>query len=127
MTDSRGNVLLVDDDRQTRLKLTRILEAQGHTVQAVEGGQEALETLATGSFDLILLDILMPRVDGFEVLQSLRADARLRDFPVIVISALEDAQSEEKCRQLGARAYLNKPVDADLLNASIVECLGQEK
>ena len=127
MTDSRGNVLLVDDDRQTRLKLTRILEAQGHTVQAVEGGQEALETLATGSFDLILLDILMPRVDGFEVLQSLRADARLRDLPVIVISALEDAQSEEKCRQLGARAYLTKPVDADRLNASIVECLCQEK
>lgn len=127
MTDSRGNVLLVDDDRQTRLKLTRILEAQGHTVQAVEGGREALETLAIGSFDLILLDILMPRVDGFEVLQSLKADARLRDLPVIVISALEDAQSEEKCRQLGARAYLNKPVDADLLNASIVECLGQEK
>ncbi len=127
MTDSRGNVLLVDDDRQTRLKLSRILEAQGHTVQAVEGGREALETLAIGSFDLILLDILMPRVDGFEVLQSLKADARLRDLPVIVISALEDAQSEEKCRQLGARAYLNKPVDADLLNASIVECLGQEK
>lgn len=127
MTDSRGNILLVDDDRQTRMKLTRILEAQGHAVQAVEGGREALETLATESFDLILLDILMPRVDGFEVLQSLKADARLRDVPVIVISALEDAQSEEKCRQLGARAYLTKPVDADLLNASIVECLGQDK
>jgi CheY-like chemotaxis protein len=126
MSDLCGNVLLVDDDRQTRLKLTRVLEAQGHTVHAVEGGREALETLATESFDVILLDILMPRVDGYEVLQTLKADARLSDFPVIVISALEDAQSEEKCRRLGARAYLTKPVDADLLNARIVECLGQE-
>ena len=124
MTDLSGKVLLVDDDRQTRLKLSRTLEAQGHTVHAVEGGQEALETLAAESFDLILLDILMPRVDGFEVLQTLKADDRLRDLPVIVISALEDAQSEEKCKRLGAQAYLTKPVDANLLNARIVECLG---
>ena len=126
MTETQGNILLVDDDRQTRLKLTRILEAQGHTVNAVESGQTALKTLAVELFDVILLDILMPEMDGFEVLQTLKADTRLSNIPVIVISAVEDAQSEEKCMQLGAQAYLSKPVDADLLNSRVVECLGQD-
>ena len=126
MTETHGNILLVDDDRQTRLKLTRILEAQGHTVNAAESGQTALKTLAGELFDVILLDILMPEMDGFEVLQTLKADTRLSNIPVIVISAVEDTQSEEKCMQLGAQAYLSKPVDADLLNSRVVECLGQD-
>ncbi len=126
MTETHGNILLVDDDRQTRLKLTRILESQGHTVNAVDSGRAALETLAAELFDVILLDILMPEMDGFEVLQTLKADTRLSNIPVIVISAVEDVQSEEKCMQLGAQAYLSKPVDADLLNSRVVECLGQE-
>ncbi len=127
MTRVCGNILLVDDDRQTRLKLTRTLEAQGHTVSAVDSGRAALESLATESFDLILLDILMPEVDGFEVLRTLKADAQLSDIPVIVVSALEDTQSEEKSRQLGAHGYITKPVNADVLNARVVECLDQGK
>ena len=123
MTEACGNILLVDDDRQTRLKLSRSLEMKGHTVTAVDSGQAALKTLAAGSFDLILLDILMPEVDGFEVLRTLKADAQLKDIPVIVVSALEDTQSEEKSKQLGAQAYVTKPVNADVLNARIVECL----
>ena len=123
MTETHGNILLVDDDRQTRLKLTRILEAQGHTVNAAESGQTALETLAGELFDVILLDILMPVMDGFEVLQILEADTRLNNIPVIVISAVEDAQSEEKAKQLGARAFITKPIDDDVLNARVVECL----
>ncbi len=126
MTETHGNILLVDDDRQTRLKLTRILEAQGHTVNAVEGGQTALKTLAGELFDVILLDILMPGMDGFEVLETLKADTRLSNIPVIVISAVEDEHSEDKCMQLGAQAYLSKPVDANLLNTRIAECLNQD-
>jgi adenylate cyclase len=123
MTNNHHKLLLVDDDRQTRLKLTRTLSAQDHTVDAVESGKAALEILATESFDLILLDILMPEMDGFEVLRRLKADVQLSEIPVIVISALEDEQSEEKCMQLGAQAYLSKPIDAALLNARIAECL----
>lgn len=125
MTDPRGTLLLVDDDRQTRLKLTRSLEAQGHKVTAVDGGRPALETLATTSFDVVLLDLLMPGVDGFEVLETLKGNAQLCDVPVIVISALDDAQTEEKCRRLGAHSCLAKPVDAAVLNARIAECLDQ--
>ena len=125
MTDLRGKVMLVDDDRQTRLKLTRGIEAQGHQVMAFEGGRAALDVLAVESFDLILLDILMPELDGYEVLKILGGDPRLSDIPVIVISALEDRDAEEKCRTLGAYAYVTKPVDMVLLGARITECLGQ--
>lgn len=127
MVEACAKILLVDDDRQTRLKLARELETYGHVVNAVDGGKAALATLASESFDLILLDILMPEVDGFEVLRTLKTDARLNDIPVIVVSALEDAQSEEKSKQLGARAFVTKPVDADVLNARVVECLDPGK
>ena len=127
MTEACSNILLVDDDRQTRLKLGRSLETKGHAVTAVDSGQAALKVLAAESFDLILLDLLMPEVDGFEVLRTLKADVQLKDIPVIVVSALEDTQSEEKSKQLGAQAYVTKPVDADVLNAQIVECLDRSK
>lgn len=125
MNKKHGHILIVDDDRQTRLKLTRELESRGYAVSAVEGGEEAFETLARESFDLILLDILMPKMDGVEVLERLRADATRNTPPVIVISALEDSESMQRCRQLGARHYLTKPVDPELLNARVAEVIGQ--
>ena len=123
MTDLIGNIMLVDDDRQTRLKLTRILESQGLTVRAVESGDSALDLLTSESFDVILLDILMPGMDGFEVLQKLQADTRLGKIPVIVISALDDPEGEDKCTALGARSFLAKPVDVNLLRARVKDCL----
>ena len=123
MTDLIGNVMLVDDDRQTRLKLTRILESQGLTVRAVESGGSALDLLTSETFDVILLDLLMPGMDGFEVLQTLQADTRLSKIPVIVISALDDPKGKDRCTELGARAFLTKPVDANLLRARIEACL----
>ena len=123
MADLIGNIMLVDDDRQTRLKLTRILESQGLTVRAVESGGSALDLLTSEPFDVILLDILMPGMDGFEVLQTLQADTRLSKIPVIVISALDDPEGEDRCTKLGARAFLTKPVDANLLRARVEDCL----
>lgn len=123
MTDQTGNILLVDDDRQTRLKLTRSLESRGHTVRSVESGSAALDSLSTEVCDVILLDILMPGMDGFEVLQTLQADTRLSNIPVIVISALDDPEGADRCTKLGARAFLSKPVDADQLHARLDECL----
>ncbi len=125
MTKGHGHILVVDDDRQTRLKLTRELESRGYAVSAVEGGEEAFQALARESFDLILLDILMPKMDGVEVLERLRADATRNTLAVIVISALEDPERMQRCRQLGARHYLTKPVDPELLSARVAEVIGQ--
>ena len=125
MTNEQAHILVVDDDRQTRLKLTRELEGRGYVVSAVDGGDEALQALAKESFDLILLDILMPKMDGIEVLERLHADTTRNTPAVIVISALEDSEKMQKCLQLGARDYLTKPVDPELLAARVAEVVGQ--
>jgi len=123
MNDKQKNILIVDDDRQTRLKLTRALARPDYAVSSVEDGNEALQMLSAKPFDLILLDILMPKMDGIEVLKQLQADTSRKMPEVIVISAVEDPESIQRCRQLGARYYLTKPVDADLLNARVKEAL----
>ena len=123
MTDRTARILVIDDDRQARLKLTRQLEAAGHSVLDADGGAAAFAALAEGAFDLILLDILMPDVDGYEVLRRLKADERLSRIPVIVVSALEEAENEGADRGLGASAYLTKPVDAEILIDKVRRCL----
>jgi len=114
-----GRILVVDDNRMNRLLLGRGLEQQGHAVAFAEDGQEALDRLRREEFDLMLLDVLMPRVDGFEVLREMRNDPRLRDLPVIVTSALDELDSVVKCIELGAEDYLTKPVNAVLLRARV--------
>jgi CheY-like chemotaxis protein len=123
MNEKQKNILIVDDDKQTRLKLTRALARPDYAVSSVEDGNEALQMLSAKPFDLILLDILMPKMDGIEVLKQLQADTSRKMPEVIVISAVEDPESIQRCRQLGARYYLTKPVDADLLNARVKEAL----
>jgi len=125
MTNEQAHILVVDDDRQTRLKLTRELESRGYVITAVDGGDAALQALAKESFDLILLDILMPEVDGIEVLEKLHANTTRNAPAVIVISALEDSEKMQRCRQLGARDYLTKPVTPELLVARVAEVIGQ--
>ncbi len=123
MTHELNRILLVDDDRQTRLKLSRNLESEGYTVGVAQGGRQALDMLESESFDLIILDILMPEVDGFTVLSQVKATPALREIPVVVISAVDDPDSIEKCRQLGAAEYLIKPVSAEHLNACVSSVL----
>ncbi len=84
MTEDQGRVLLVDDDRQTRLKLARDLEGGGFAVSQADGGRAALDMLQYEPFDLVLLDILMPEVDGYAVLSEMKADEAMRDIPVVV-------------------------------------------
>jgi len=124
MTHELHRVLLIDDDRQTRLKLARSLESEGYAVSSAAGGREALDMLQSESFDLIILDILMPEVDGFAVLGEVKANPVLREIPVVVISAVDDVESMDKCRQLGAVEYLIKPVSAEELSASVSSALG---
>ena len=115
MTDTLGHILAVDDNRMNRLKLVRMLGKEGYDVEQAEGGREALTMLRSNVFDLVLLDILMPEVDGFQVLREMKDDAALRDIPVIVVSAVEEMNSVDQCLELGAADYLSKPVDAELL------------
>ena len=116
---STGTVLVVDDDRINRLLLTRNLEAEGHTVTTAENGREALDLLQGELPDVILLDILMPVLDGFAVLDEVKADTRLRDIPVIMISAVDEMDSVVRCIEAGAEDYLPKPFNPTLLRARI--------
>jgi class 3 adenylate cyclase len=115
-----GSVLVVDDERMNRILLTRSLEADGHVVTTAHNGREALERLERESLpDVILLDILMPELDGFAVLDHVKGDPRLRDVPVIMISAVDQLDSVVRCIEAGAEDYLPKPFDPTLLRARI--------
>jgi CheY-like chemotaxis protein len=112
-----GTILIADDNRVNRLLLARGLEHEGHTVAFAEHGGEALELLGQQRFDLLLLDVLMPELDGYEVLAKLKDDPHLRDIPVVVTSALDELDSVVRCLEMGAEDYLTKPVNHVLLGA----------
>lgn len=119
MIPEQATVLVVDDNEMNRDLLARRLSRQQHVVVTAENGREALEKMQTQPFDLVLLDIMMPEMNGFQVLERLKADDTLRHIPVIVISAADDIESIVKCIELGAEDYLPKPYNAALLKARI--------
>jgi signal transduction histidine kinase len=119
MADEQGQILVVDDNRMNRIKLSRSLEQQGHTVGLAEDGQQALNILQTQSFDVVLLDIIMPGMDGYQVLERIKSNPELRDIPVIVISALDEIDSAVRCIEMGAEDYLPKPFNPVLLRARL--------
>lgn len=124
----RGTRLLVaDDNKVNRLLLTRSLELQGHRVASAENGRIALQMLRAEPFDLVLLDMEMPELDGFGVLEQMVADIQLRDIPVIVTSSLEGMSDIVRCIELGADDYLNKPVNPALLKARIDSSLEKKR
>jgi len=127
MSEGAGRILVVDDNRLNRIKLARNLEQQGHVVSLAENGVEALEKLGEDPFDLILLDILMPEMDGFQVLERMNEDSELRAIPVIVISAVEEMDSVIRCIEMGAEDHLPKPYDPVLLNARIGASLEKKR
>lgn len=118
-----GRVLIADDDPVNREVMRRLLEHQGHHLVEAADGHEALRLLEERPFDVLLLDILMPGLNGFEVLQRLRERDRLRRTAVIVISALDEVHSLVRCLEAGADDYMTKPVDKVLLRARINACL----
>lgn len=122
-----GRLLVVDDNKVNRLLLGRGLEPQGHTVAFAENGRKALEMLRAEPFDLMLLDIEMPIMDGYQVLEALSADPHLRDFPVIVTSSLDEMDSVVRCIEMGAEDYLTKPVNPVLLRARIGASLEKKR
>jgi class 3 adenylate cyclase len=127
VVESSRQILLVEDNRVNRLLLARQVQQLGHQVEAVENGRLALELLQRKPFDLMLLDIEMPELDGFGVLQQLMADPQLRDLPVIVTSGLEGVANVVRCIELGAEDYLQKPVNPVLLKARIGASLEKKR
>jgi adenylate cyclase len=115
----RGEILVVDDDRINRSLLVRSLRTDGHDVTPAVDGAEALTLLASQTFDVVLLDIMMPGIDGVTVLRRIKEDHALRHVPVIMISAVEGIESVVDCIELGADDYLQKPFDPILLRARI--------
>jgi len=122
-----GQILVVDDNRMNRMKLSISLEQQGHQVSLAEDGERALQILKGGSYDVILLDIIMPGIDGFGVLEQVKSDPDLRDIPVIVISAVDEMGSAVRCIEMGAEDYLPKPFNPILLRARLNACLQKKK
>ena len=127
MSDRGARLLVADDNKVNRLLMTRNLEIQGHRVACAENGRIAVEMLHRESFDLVLLDMEMPEMDGFQVLEHMVADAQLRDVPVIVTSSLEGVAHVARCIELGADDYLPKPVNAVLLRARINSSLEKKR
>ena len=122
-----ARLLVADDNKVNRLLLSRNLELQGHTVACAENGRVALEMLRRDRFDLLLLDMEMPEMDGFQVLAELKKDLQLRDLPVIVTSSLEGIDHVVRCIELGAEDYLPKPVNPVLLKARIGASLEKKR
>jgi adenylate cyclase len=127
---SRGVILVVDDDQGNRDLLARRLAREGFAVRTAADGQGALEVLATPAeppIDLVLLDVMMPGIDGYEVLRRLKGAPALRELPVLMISALDEVGSVVRCIELGAEDYLPKPFDPVLLRARIGACLEKKR
>jgi adenylate cyclase len=119
VTTDKASVLVVDDDPVSRLMLAGSLERNGHQVKTAEDGPQALDLVRSKGVDIILLDVLMPRMDGYGVLEQLKGDSGLRHIPVIMVTSVDDIDSAVRCIELGADDYLSKPIDPVLLTARI--------
>ena len=116
-------VLIVDDNEINRDMLARRLYRRDFNLSVAGDGREALSMIQANLYDLILLDIMMPEIDGYTVLKYLKENSRLRDIPVIMISAVEEMDSVMKCMEIGADDYLTKPFDPEMLKAAVNRCL----
>ena len=123
----REPILVVDDNASNRDLLSRRLVREGYRVTAAESGVAALALTAAEDFDLVLLDLMMPGMSGFEVLCRLKAEESTRHIPVIMISALDELDSTVRCIEAGAEDYLPKPFNPVLLRARISACLEKKR
>jgi sigma-B regulation protein RsbU (phosphoserine phosphatase) len=121
-------ILVVDDNDDNRYTLTLYLDLEGYTdVESAHDGEEAIARLAAAAFDLVLLDVMMPKLDGYQVLAWIKDQARLRDLPVIMISALNEMNSVIRCIELGAVDYLLKPFNPVILKARLGATLEKKR
>jgi len=118
---------VADDTNTVRLMLSRYVTKMGHRVTEARDGRETLELVQSRPFDLVLLDVLMPELDGYEVLEQIKSDPHLRQIPVVMISALDELESVARCIEHGAEDYLPKPINPTLLRARVSACLEKKR
>ena len=126
-TPSGSRILVVDDADSNREVMTRILEREGYRVETAVDGADAIARLRSAPFDMVLLDVMMPGMDGVQVMETIHGDDILNRLPVIMLSALNEQETVLKCIQLGAQDYLPKPVNQQLLKARIAACLEKKR
>jgi CheY-like chemotaxis protein len=127
MTNETGSILIVEDDPINRILLSTCLHEEGHTIRTAENGRQALDMLYNELFDLVLLDLLMPEMDGFEVLKWIKTRPDLRNLLVIVVSGEEDMKSIVRCIEMGANDYLPKPCEPTLLKTRVKTILAMKR
>lgn len=127
MADEQPLILVVDDNEMNRDMLSRRLERQGYQIAIAENGAQALDMMRAKPYDLVLLDIMMPQVNGYEVLELAKKDPALHDIPMIMISAVDELDSVVKCIELGAEDYLFKPFNPVLLKARVGATLEKKR
>lgn len=126
-TDLLGRLLIIDDNKVMRLLLARGLEQLGHTVVMAENGRRGLELLRSERFDIVLLDIEMPDLSGYQVLEEIMNDRALREVCVVMVSSLDEVDGVARCIQMGAEDYLFKPPNPVLLRARIISSLEKKR
>jgi len=119
MSDESALILVVDDNEMNRDMLSRRLKRLGHQTMVAEDGQKALDAVHEHQFDLVLLDIMMPNLNGYDTLQQIKTTESTQHIPVIMISAVDDLESVVRCIELGAEDYLFKPFNPVLLKARV--------
>jgi class 3 adenylate cyclase len=128
VSKAEAALLVVDDIEDNRYALTRRLAREGYAnVATAADGEQALQLLHSKPFDLVLLDIMMPKVNGYQVLEHMKGDDTLRHVPVIMISAVDEIDSVVRCIELGAEDYLPKPFNPTLLRARVGACLERKR
>ena len=125
-TTCSATILVVEDDEVNRELLVRRLSKFGYTARGAANGTQALNMLSEDTYDLILLDIMMAQMDGYQTLQKIRARETLKNIPIIMVSALSDAASIARCMELGADDYIMKPYNAELLKDRVQKLLGDQ-
>ena len=127
MKQEQASILVIDDDRQTRTILSRCMEKYGYDVTSADGGRQALQCIESQSFDLVLLDLMMPGINGFDVLKTLRLSFSMPELPIIVVTAKQESADTVMAFKLGASDYVTKPVDFDILEVRIATHLALKR
>lgn len=122
-----ASVLVVDDDPVTRQMLSGTLEERGHRVTTADDGRRGLDLVRSERFDVVLLDVLMPHLNGYDVLEHMKGDEELRHIPVVMVTSVDEVESAVRCIELGADDYLSKPIDPVLVIARVNAGLNKKR
>jgi CheY-like chemotaxis protein len=127
MKNTKPRILIVDDDEISCQLLTGILSKFDYTIETATNGLRALDKIRSLSFDLVLLDLLMPDMDGYELLKTMQEYDNLREIPVIVISSVREKSNVVQCIQAGAKDYLLKPYQQDVIPSRVQAVLANKR